>query len=504
MKKLLIRTCDFLTEKPWRMLLAFMFLSMAVWTLQCSLLQNVLGLDILEAVSWGEHFTWGNFKHPPLSGWLAGIFSSLSGHRDWSLYLLAQCCLVTGEWFTYRTARLWFDEYRAVTAALVLYFLHYYTPSWMKFSTYFAEIALAPMAVWSLFSAIRTQKFRYWLIFGKLCALGLLNKYSFGLQIAGMGVVLLSDREFRKELRRPGIWIAALLCCILLIPHVLWLYRHDFICFTHIGHRLEDEPDRFLALGVLGTAVYPLATTAGAILLARFLPPKLTPAPAACSRETQVLRWSLILTLLPPACYLLLALCGDDVILMWLCSTVSWCGVAALAAIPFAIDRRIFRRIAGLLGIFFLIMLVATTVDLLCHSGFRLHVRPEILVKQAEGVWHEHASGPIPLLYGDRFYICAIQNGSPYRPPVCEAGDPIRFQECQELFRKRGAMVLADRRTYPVMQKQLKEAGFPPLPPERECKVLLTPYKALLGKEKQDWMYYIYYPPAESIRQEKR
>ena len=43
-----------------------------------SLLQNHLGLDILETISWGAQWEWGHFKHPPLSGWLGYLFSLLS------------------------------------------------------------------------------------------------------------------------------------------------------------------------------------------------------------------------------------------------------------------------------------------------------------------------------------------------------------------------------------------------------------------------------------------
>jgi len=500
MKKILTNFCDFLVEKPHRMLLGFMALSMAVWTIQCSLLQNILGLDILETISWGETFAWGSFKHPPLSGWLGGLASRLSGHRDWSLYLLAQCCIVTGVWFTYRTARLWFDEYRAATAALLLYFLHYYTPSWMKFSTYFVEMAVAPMAVWSFFAALKRHKLRYWAYFGVFCALGLLNKYSFGLQMIGLGIVFFSCREYRRELRRPGIWIAAKICIVLLIPHVHWLYTHDFICFTHIAHRLKDVPDRFLSLAVLGTGIYPIAVAAAALLIARFLPPRLDPPPEGFARMPEVLRWSLILTLLPPLCYFVLAACGEDVILMWLCPTASWCGVAVLAAMPFAVDRRIYLRLGGLLGIFFVIVLIGTTADLLCRSGFRLHADPAVLVERAESTWKEHSSEPIPLLCGERFYICAVQNYSKTRPPVCETGDPLRFQECREILEKKGALILVDHRSYPEMNEQLKQAGFPPLPPMEKCKVITMPYQALLGKEKKDWMFCICYPPVKGAQ----
>ena len=83
-------------DRPTAALLLFMGVIMTMWTLQCSLLQNILGLDILETVTWGAQMTWGHSKHPPLSGWLGYFFSAISGHADWSLYLAAQASLMIG------------------------------------------------------------------------------------------------------------------------------------------------------------------------------------------------------------------------------------------------------------------------------------------------------------------------------------------------------------------------------------------------------------------------
>ena len=64
-------------DRPTAALLLFMGVIMTMWTLQCSLLQNILGLDILETVTWGAQMTWGHSKHPPLSAGSA-ISSPLS------------------------------------------------------------------------------------------------------------------------------------------------------------------------------------------------------------------------------------------------------------------------------------------------------------------------------------------------------------------------------------------------------------------------------------------
>ena len=112
-----------LWDRPVNLMLFFMAFAMVFWTVQCSLLQNILGLDILETITWGAQMTLGHSKHPPLSGWVGYFFSVLSGHSDWSLYFAAQLSLMTGAWFVYKLARMFWDEYASAVAALLLFFL---------------------------------------------------------------------------------------------------------------------------------------------------------------------------------------------------------------------------------------------------------------------------------------------------------------------------------------------------------------------------------------------
>ena len=151
---------------PERVLWGFILCSIIAWTLQCSLLQSVLGIDIFETIVWGEQLQWGYSKHPPLSGWLGYFCSWATGHADWGMYLAAQLCIGAGVFFTFKTARMFFDRYRAATAALLLYSLLYYTPSEMKFCTYLVEIAVAPAASYLLLESLRKNRWYHWLAFG--------------------------------------------------------------------------------------------------------------------------------------------------------------------------------------------------------------------------------------------------------------------------------------------------------------------------------------------------
>ncbi|HET9795134.1 MAG TPA: glycosyltransferase family 39 protein, partial [Thermoanaerobaculia bacterium] len=73
----------------------------------------------------------------------------------------------------------------------------------------------------------RTRNSRLWPWFGVLAGLGLENKHStlfFGASVAA-GLILTRNR---RELLRPGIWIAGAIALALFLPNLVWQYRHHF------------------------------------------------------------------------------------------------------------------------------------------------------------------------------------------------------------------------------------------------------------------------------------
>ena len=53
-------------------------------------------MDVAEAYAWGQKFLLGYGKHPPLSGWVAGVWFMLFPVTDWATYALAMATLGCG------------------------------------------------------------------------------------------------------------------------------------------------------------------------------------------------------------------------------------------------------------------------------------------------------------------------------------------------------------------------------------------------------------------------
>ena len=484
MKSLFARLCRSIEDHPVRSLVCYMAASIVLWTLQCSLLQHILSLDALEAISWGGEFSWGHAKHPPLSGWVAELFSRLACRADWGSYLGCQVRLVTGVWFVYRTARLFLDRYAAVMSAGLLYFLFYYLPSWMKFSTYFVEIALAPIAAYCFFAALEKKKLYLWALLGLVCALGLLNKYSFGLQIIGLAIVFFAVPEYRKQFFRPGPWLAALICGALLAPHLQWLAAQDFICLHHVQDRMVEERNWYDTFTILGVILYPFINAAAVLCLARF------PGWKNAERKTPdkgLAFKAIVLTMVPGLFYLALDLAGNSVIMMWFCTAASWTGTAVVALFPYKITQVLWRRVYLLLLLATLAMFAGTSIDLLARTGKRLHMRPEAIVGPAMKFWHTHRKDAVPVVYGSCWYAGVIKNYTPDRPPVSEVGDPVRFARFRPLMEERGALLIGKP---DELEEFAKLTGF-----QAQFVEITAKCKAPWGRARKDRFLVGYYPP---------
>lgn len=480
-------------DRPTAALLLFMGVIMTMWTLQCSLLQNILGLDILETVTWGAQMTWGHSKHPPLSGWLGYFFSAISGHADWSLYLAAQASLMIGVWYVYKLAREFFSPYPAAVSALLLFFLFYYNPSETKFSTYFVEIALRPVMAYYFFLALRDRKLRQWLLFGLFCGLGMLNKYSTALLLIAFLVVFLLKKEYRKQFCSPGPWLAALVFLLVLSPHLVWLWNHDFACLKHVGSRMTDKHAWYLPLLVIGATLYPFAVQGGVLMLSVL--------PGFRSRERRpvqrdILRWSLILTLIPSGFFILISLFGSGVILMWFCSLASWTGIAAVAAFPFEIDRTVFKRIFLLLVLLTCGIFIGTTIDLLAGTRIRIHTKPEAIVDPVVAFWKSHRSDPIPVVVGTRWEATVMENYTPGRPPACEVNDDVFFDRYRDLIQEKGALLIGKQDSFADF---IRKTGYT----ELKLQKITFPCRSLLGRKRTGRVYVACYP-SRSEREKQR
>ncbi len=104
---------------------------------------------------------------------------------------------------------------------------------------------------------------RLWLAFGLLAGIGLLNKHTTGLFVAGVAAGLLSTARGRELFRSRWIWIGAAAAFFVFLPNLVWNIREGFPFFElqeairQDRRNVELSPLEFLAQQLL--LLHPLA-----------------------------------------------------------------------------------------------------------------------------------------------------------------------------------------------------------------------------------------------------
>jgi 4-amino-4-deoxy-L-arabinose transferase-like glycosyltransferase len=68
---------------------------------------------------------------------------------------------------------------------------------------------------------------RWWLAFGAIVGLGMLNKISVAFLVFGVLVGLMLTRQ-RRHLLSPWFWLGGIVAALLFLPHVIWQIAHGF------------------------------------------------------------------------------------------------------------------------------------------------------------------------------------------------------------------------------------------------------------------------------------
>jgi 4-amino-4-deoxy-L-arabinose transferase-like glycosyltransferase len=147
-----------------------------------------LFMDCTEAYAWGRQFLGGYGRHPPLTGWIAGIWYRVFPAANWASYALSQVMTCISLVSIYLIGRHVLGRRRAalVLFAMMLYPLFIGAKS-DRFNNYQVLLAVLPLAVWLLLRAYRRPTAKSGLALGLAAAAAALTIYSALFGLAGDG-----------------------------------------------------------------------------------------------------------------------------------------------------------------------------------------------------------------------------------------------------------------------------------------------------------------------------
>jgi 4-amino-4-deoxy-L-arabinose transferase-like glycosyltransferase len=397
----------------------------AVWFAIAAVLQKNPQQDLVESAAWGHVLAWGYPKQPPLTSWLAEAFARLSPGDVWGVYLAGCLAAALCLWAIWRVGLSFLPPRAALFAVLCLDGLSYLTGDAADFNNNILLCALWALAVMSFERATRTGSTAWWLALGAWAGLGLLCKYPIVFLLAALGGYLLFHREGRRHLSRSGPYLALVVAAAMFLPHVVWLFRHDFLPFQYAAARAAAKSGGFVRVK------HPLLF--GVSQIVALIPVLLVLAPWITrhtkDREPQAglarLHWAVI----GPVVLLLAysAATGAQLRPRWGGPFMMFAGVWLLAAVGERVPSRP-RWSAAAWG------LTASSVVAFCvgqlildpyvsRGPVRAAYPGRQLAEEVARRWSARRAEPFPIVAGEAWRASNVCCFAPHRPIVYTSGD---------------------------------------------------------------------------------
>src|SRR4249919_92553 len=223
-------------------------LSQAVlWTLVPSLFYSAPPGDVPLVLAIGHEFVLGSYLGPPLAFWLGEIAFKVAG--SFGLYALAQACIVIAYWAVFALGCGIVGTRHAVLAVLLMVGIAAFTVPSPNFGPAILAAPLWALALLYYWRAVGEGRRGYWFLLALDLGLLLLASYVGVILLVIMIVFTAASARGRSAAQRPEPWIAVLLLCIVVFPHVIWFRSGRSLI-------LEGIDESFAATGRLSPALW--------------------------------------------------------------------------------------------------------------------------------------------------------------------------------------------------------------------------------------------------------
>lgn len=225
-------------------------------------------MDVAEAFAWGQKWQLGYGKHPPLSGWVAGLWFKLFPVRDWSTYALAMTVLAGGMVISWFTALRVVDRRRAFFVVVMLALYPIFNFKGFKYNPDLLQLVTLPLVVLAYLNAFERRDWKSGVWLGLAGALALLTKYWVATMIGAVGLAALIHPQRLRFLTSPAPWAAIATLLVAMVPHLAWLKQVDFVPFTYASDSYQKITRAMTVDLTIGYAAHNLALLALPVLLA--------------------------------------------------------------------------------------------------------------------------------------------------------------------------------------------------------------------------------------------
>src|SRR3979409_905627 len=165
------RSCD--PKASLWLVIGFAVVHAVLWTLILINLKAAqdVHMDVAEAFAWGQKFQLGYGKHPPLSGWIAGVWFRFFPVTDWATYALAMTTVSVGLVICWFIALRVVDRRRAFFVVVMLALYPIFNFKGFKYNPDLLQLVTLPLVVLAFLYAFEKRTARAGLWLGLVAAL---------------------------------------------------------------------------------------------------------------------------------------------------------------------------------------------------------------------------------------------------------------------------------------------------------------------------------------------
>jgi hypothetical protein len=404
-----------------RWLWFFISLHVVVWTWVPNYIRTALPMDAAEGAVWGRQLEWGYDRNPWLNGWLTRLAVELGGISDIFIYFFSQLCVALAFWSIWRLARKMLTPLQAVVAVLMLEAIQYYTIAVVDFNDNVLELGLWPLLMLLFYQATTSQRYRHWLGVGLVAALALMTKYYSAILLVMMLVFLLAHPKARKSFKNVGFYLGILLFILIITPHVIWLFQHNFVTIHYALQRVNDNTQttfwHYLRPG-LNFAVMQLLAFLGAVGLFCFVLGRKPTAQVRAVRKSFDVQFLWIVGVGPYFITVLLALlAGWQLHTMWGTPLLACWGLLLVYYLnPYITPKQFYRFLIAVFVVFSAFIGAYTLVMLKPGNTSSGNFPAKTLAEEVTHIWHTHYQQPLAYVVGDRVLCSQVARYSADKP----------------------------------------------------------------------------------------
>ncbi len=189
---------------------------------------------------WAQHPAFGYYDHPPMVAWWIGAFTTVFGHSPFAVRLPFVLSFLAASWLMYDAARRLFDETVAKRTLLWLNACLLLSVGSVIATPDPPSVLTWTLSLWALARLKTSGNGTWWLVFGLAAGLGIEAKYTNFFLGAGVAAWMILDRDARRWLVSPALYLGAIVALAAMAPNLIWNATHSYATIVKQFGRIDS------------------------------------------------------------------------------------------------------------------------------------------------------------------------------------------------------------------------------------------------------------------------